>query len=68
MEDADVHMVYIRHGTELTQECKWIKNNATNVVAVVQSNKFKGKAPKDFTWQDCISLKRKQVCQLWCQN
>ena len=58
MEDADVHIVYVGPGTELTPEYEWIKDNAKNVVVIVQSNKYRRFAPKDFTWQECISLKR----------
>lgn len=35
MEDADVHIVYIGPGTELTPEYEWIKDNAKNVVVIV---------------------------------
>ena len=58
MEDADVHILYVGPGTELTPEYEWVKDNAKNVVAIVQSNKYRRFAPKDFTWQECISLKR----------
>ena len=60
IEDADVHIVYVSNGTELTQEYEWIKEHAKNVIAIVQSNKCRKFAPIDFTWQECISLKREK--------
>lgn len=60
VEEADVHVVFIGRGSDLTPEFEWIKENATNVVTLVLSNKFRRFAPKDFTWQECISLKRRK--------
>lgn len=65
LEDADVHIVYVTQGTEKTPEFEWITENAENVVAVVASKKYRHCAPKDFVWQECISLKHdKEVEEL----
>ncbi len=57
VEDADVHIVFVEQGTEKTPEFEWVMENAENIIALVVSNKNRRFAPKDFVWQDCISLK-----------
>lgn len=60
VQDADVHIVYVEKGSEVTEDFVWIKSNAAKVVAVVENNKFRRFAPKDFIWQDCVSLRSKK--------
>jgi hypothetical protein len=62
-EEADIHVLYLTNGTELTHDYAWIKDNAQHAIAVVPSNKYRRHAPKDFVWEECISLKHDKDLQ-----
>ena len=62
-EEADIHVIHVTNGTELTPDYAWIKDNAHHAIAVVPSNKYRRHAPKDFVWEECISLKRDKDVQ-----